>query len=864
MPDSVVQPAAPRFEKLEPRQLLSSNPLVPVGTQPEGGLTDTIVYLPGGHGITWNGNGWGYQRPNLLGMVEDLGNQDQMTFMADYLWNAGATVVPLRPIGHQPFEVVMDNDDPGVTFSGNWSDSSSSIFFGDAGDLPYRFASTSAAETAVATYRPDLPSAGEYPVYVWTRSGSDRAGDHLYRVNHSGGSTEVTVNHRRVGNGLVYLGTYHFDRGTAGSVEISNRSSEAGRVVIADMVRFGNGMGDLDFGGGVSGEPRENEAGLYWLQWHTERSQGVSSSTHGTSTVSAPNRYATYMNRSADGSLSDRVFVSFHSNAGGGGARGVLALLNGNNRASAATPNQFLLANTLGREVNDDLVAQNGDFEHNWFNRSVVTLDRSDIEFGEINNEIINNEFDATIVETGFHDNTQDAQMLRDPKVRDALARATYQGLVNYFNAVDGTVTSLTKLPPPVENLRAEPLPADGFVRVSWDPPAPNGHDGDAPIGYRVYTSTDGRGFDGGTFVTGASATQVVLNGLDPNEGVYYFKVAAVNEGGESLAHDVVAATPYEADQRVLIIDGFDRNDRTLNPLQAVGSSTTERVRPALSNSQDYAVTHAEAIEAWAPRGLAVATAMNEAAIAGDVDLSDYDAVVWILGEESTADDTFDATEQALVTAYLNAGGKLFVSGAEIGWDLDNLNNGRTFYNQTLRADYAADDANTYDAAGVNGSIFEGISLTFDDGTYVYDATFPDVINPANGSTLAMNYGASGTGGGAAVQFNEQLVMLGFPFETILGERDRYDVMGAALDYFGLDAGLTRLDRIVDAGDPGYADTGSWANQSGGYNGSTQRVLTGANPTDAATWDQLIPLAGQYELLIHHGATANPASSVPY
>ncbi|MEM1098044.1 MAG: hypothetical protein AAGH92_04580, partial [Planctomycetota bacterium] len=358
--------------------------------------------------------------------------------------------------------------------------------------------------------------------------------------------------------------------------------------------------------------------------------------------------------------------------------------------------------------------------------------------------------------------------------------------------------------------------------------------------------------------------TQVVLNGLDPNEGVYYFKVAAVNEGGESLAHDVVAATPYEADQRVLIIDGFDRNDRTMNPLQAVGSSTTERVRPALSNSQDYAVAHAEAIEAWAPRGLAVATAMNEAAIAGDVDLSDYDAVVWILGEESTADDTFDATEQALVTAYLNAGGKLFVSGAEIGWDLDNLNNGRTFYNQTLRADYAADDANTYDAAGVNGSIFEGISLTFDDGTYVYDATFPDVINPANGSTLAMNYGASGTGGGAAVQFNEQLVMLGFPFETILGERDRYDVMGAALDYFGLDAGLTRLDRIVDAGDPGYADTGSWANQSGGYNGSTQRVLTGANPTDAATWDQLIPLAGQYELLIHHGATANPASSVPY
>ncbi len=866
-------PRGPQFQPLEPRQLLSSVPLVPVGEQPDGGLSGKVVYLHGGHGYTADNLGsgsWGTQRPNLNGMVEDLGNQDQMTFLADYLFNAGATVVPLRPVGHQPFEVVLDNDDAGVTFTGGWSNSSANLYFGSPGDVPYRFASTSATETAVATYRPNLPSEGYYPVYAWTRSGSDRASDHLYRVNHSGGSTEVTVNHRMVGNGLVYLGTYHFDRGTEGSVQISNRSSEAGRVVIADMIRFGNGVGDIDRGGGVSGQLREDEAGLYWVQWHVERSQGIPTSEYRTSsadssaTVSLAPRYAEYMNREAEGSLSDRVFVSFHSNAGGGSARGVLALLNGNNRASAATPNQFLLANTLGREVNDDLVAQNGQFEHNWFNRSVVTLDRTDIEFGEINNEVIGGEFDATIVETGFHDNVQDAQLLRDPKVRDALARSTYQGLVNYFRAVDGNTTPATKLPPPVENLRATPVGVDGQVIVAWTPPSANAYAGDAPTGYRVYASTNGRGFDGGTFVAGGATTGAVLTGLDPAQGVYFFKVAAVNAGGESLTNSVVAATAYQADQRVLIVDGFDRLDRTLNPTQAFGSSTTERVRPALSNNGSYAVEHALAIEAWAPRGIAVTTVQNEAIADFTIDLNAFDAVVWILGEESSADDTFNTAEQGLVSTYLANGGKLFVSGAEIGWDLDQLNNGRTFYNQTLRADFVADDANTYQAVGTAGSIFAGISLSFDDGTFVYDANFPDVITPSNGSTLALTYGSSAGGGGAAVQFNQQLVMLGFPFETILSERDRFDIMGATLGYFGLDGGLTRFDRLTDFGDPRYGDTGTWTSLSGGYNAGTQRVITSPAPSAAATWDTLIPLAGTYELLIHHGAVTDAATSVPY
>src|SRR5689334_22907053 len=218
--------------------------LAPVGAQPHGGLSGKIVYTHGGHGITaenLKGGAWSFQRGPSNDMIEDLGNVDQMTFLVDYLFRAGATVVPLRPVGHQPHEVVLDNAGDGVMFEGEWSNPTDApVYFGKAGSVPYRQAATSKTETAHARYTPNIPEAGFYPVYAWTSSGGDRATDQLYRIQHPGGDTEVTVNHRRVGNGLVYLGTYYFDHGDSGWVDISNRSNSPDSIVVADMIRFGN------------------------------------------------------------------------------------------------------------------------------------------------------------------------------------------------------------------------------------------------------------------------------------------------------------------------------------------------------------------------------------------------------------------------------------------------------------------------------------------------------------------------------------------------------------------------------------------------------------------------------------------------
>ena len=787
------------IEPLESRTLLAAAGLVDVGAQPDGGLSGKITYIHGGHGYTTymgpTPDRWAFQRPALLGMVEDLGNQEQMTALADYLFRAGATVVPMRPVGHQPSEVVLDNAAAGVTFSGAWSNSSSSVYFGSAGDVPYRFATTALTETAYARYRPTVTTAGFYPVYAWTLAGSDRAADQLYRVNHSGGITEVTVNHRRVGGGLVYLGTYHFEAGTSGYVDVSNRSSVAGNVAIADMIRFGNGMGDIDRGQGISGKTREDEPALYWIKWHVDRSQGIADSEYYSDTlvndedrtVAASPRYSEFMNRQQDGVLSDRLLVSFHSNAGGG--RGVTALHNTSH--GGTTPNQVFLAQTLATEVNNDLVAQNGQFEHNWFNRgSNILYEHPDFNYGELNNSWINGEFDATIVEVAFHDSQLDAELMRDADVRDALARATYQGMVKYFCGVDGNATPLSMLPGKVAQVRARTVGA-GSVELTWTPPAANAYNGDAATGYRIYGSTNGYGFDGGTFVAGGGAASFTMNDLDPSK-VYFFKVVAMNAGGEGAGSEVVAANPVASTAKVLIVNGFDRQDRSQNPTQAVSSVTIERVRPRYSNSYDYAAQMATALHAQAPE-LAVDTTSNEFVASGAVNLADYSAVFWILGEESTAGDTFNATEQTMVTAYLAAGGKLFLSGSEIGFDLDNQAGGAAFYNNQLRADFVADDANSYSAAGAAGSIFAGLNLTFDNGAQFYDVNSPDRINPLGGATAALTYS---TGGAAGIQYADpgngsKVVMLAFPFETITTAANRGLVMDRVIDFFALNEAST-------------------------------------------------------------------------
>jgi hypothetical protein len=269
-------------------------------------------------------------RPYLNTMIEDLGNQDQIQPFADNALHAGATVVSMRPVGHQVNEVLVDNSDTFTpagggyqVISGSWTGSAVTPYwtngvsgFDSAGNVEianhYAFATTALTETAVSRFTPNIPSAGFYPVYTWYNNGTNRPRDATFRVNYAGGSIEVKVAQDLTGKGWVYLGTYYFAAGvnpTSGSVEVSNTSATEGKAVIADGMRFGNGMGDWIPAGqsAPSGKVREDEAALYWCYDSRGWQQGgarISTSVvyNGSSTddetknFSACDKYAKYMN----------------------------------------------------------------------------------------------------------------------------------------------------------------------------------------------------------------------------------------------------------------------------------------------------------------------------------------------------------------------------------------------------------------------------------------------------------------------------------------------------------------------------------------------------------------------------------------
>jgi hypothetical protein len=812
-----------------------------IGQQPVGALTGKIVYTSAGHGWQWNStlNRFATDRGDNNEIVEDFGNQDQMTYYVDYLLRAGATVVPMRPVGRQLNEVVLDNDSVGVTYTGTWSNNTAGPIWydedygaGGADPVKYRFANVnSGSETAIATYTPSIPQSGFYPVYSWVAHGGNRTSQ-LYKINHTGGQTQMRVDHRLVGNGWVYLGTYHFNSGSSaadGSVQISNHSTAGGSVVIADAIRFGNGMGDLPWGSGgigsgsVSGYPREDENSLMWLWRGVGLSTSFSSpsSIIGTSNVSAPAKMAEYMNANTN-PFGTSVYIGFHSNAGGG--RGAVGLMT--NSTTQRTPNQEALATYTGRQINQDMQALNGVFEHNWSTRTTHTY--AGINFGEITrSNFVNSssvvEMDGTIIETAFHDDVLDAQLMRDPKVRDQLARSTYEATLEYFNN-HGGVSNTTTVPSAPRNVRVASN-SSGAVTINWNA-GPTGVYGHSATGYRIYTSTDGYGFDGGTVVSGGGTTSATISGLDPNVP-HYFKVAAMNLGGESLSSEVLAARPSGGAKQVLIVNGFDRFDRTQNfryPYAFTGDGLTDRVWDRYNNSFDYSVQVASAIQAAEP-GTRVAGTSNEAVISGAVKLTDYESVIWILGNESTANRTFDSTEQLKVEQFIAAGGHLFVTGSEIAWDLDQQNNGRSFYRNTLKGTYVADSANTFNVTAAAGSIFAGLSsFSFSSGSafssltsQTFRVSSPDVITPQAGAQLALNY-SGGTGGGAAIQHvgtggRGNVVMFGFPFETITNSNTRRDIMGRVLDFFvpapsatpgtptlhaSTDSGISSSDRLTN------------------------------------------------------------------
>jgi hypothetical protein len=256
-----------------------------------------------------------------------------------------------------------------------------------------------------------------------------------------------------------------------------------------------------------------------------------------------------------------------------------------------------------------------------------------------------------------------------------------------------------------------------------------------------------------------------------------------------------------------------------------------DRVISYFNNSQNYVNQAAAAITNYSAT-LGYDTCTDAAIANGDISLSNYKAVIWMSGRQSNVDGTFNATVQPLVTSYMNAGGKMFVSGSDIGWDLVASGHGSSFFTNTLHASFpqvsgsysSSDNAGTHAATGNTGAIFAGISLGFSDGTgSVYNVSSPDVVGVGSGATSDMTY-SGGTPSSAAIQYtsgNTQLVYMGFPFETITTSANQNSVMSAVMNYFNMSTATPSLTPpapdLTAAKDSGTSSTDNLTN----FNNST-------------------------------------------
>ncbi|OFX18924.1 MAG: hypothetical protein A2033_12320 [Bacteroidetes bacterium GWA2_31_9] len=291
---------------------------------------------------------------------------------------------------------------------------------------------------------------------------------------------------------------------------------------------------------------------------------------------------------------------------------------------------------------------------------------------------------------------------------------------------------------------------------------------------YKTLVSTDGISF---ATIVNLNPSNTVLTALTSNT-IYYIKLIAQSSSASSDTTEVLVGVPSSVSHKVLIVNGFDR--------------------VSAGNTYDFVRQHGEA---FFYNSYSFSSATNEAVINGLVNLTDFEITDYILGEESTVNETFSTSEQSIVKTYLENGGKLFVSGAEIAWDLDfkGTTTDKDFINNYLKAQYTYDAPNNqsatyYSASSNSDGIFAQLAdFNFDNGTHgTYNVDYPDVITNINGSSpclfftgFASQYaGISYSGMFPSGTTSGKLVYFGFPFETIYPEQSRFDLMEKIIYFF--------------------------------------------------------------------------------
>jgi hypothetical protein len=323
--------------------------------------------------------------------------------------------------------------------------------------------------------------------------------------------------------------------------------------------------------------------------------------------------------------------------------------------------------------------------------------------------------------------------------------------------------------------------PGTREIEIAWYPSL----EGDI-AGYRLYMSDDGMSWgqpllDESVLTASVHAYQFAFT--DTNQTVYFRTIAVdTNTYVTGLGNEEpLLSEPsdaygvgFQGSHKILIVDNFDRQASWGLPYHP------------------FVPSHGEAINI---RGNGFDSCTETAVQNGDIQLTDYDVVIYFCGDDSRSDESIAAADQFRLLQYLETGGKLFISGSEIGYDFDattpdELNR----YEYLFRARYLGDLSGSNRVLGSTGTIFDGLDFVYgtQTGPNLYIEDYPDYIQPQFGSEVALFYdnlliaGIMYTGTYGNSSQTAQLVYLGFTYETIVSPYQRSVLMGRILSYFGL------------------------------------------------------------------------------
>lgn len=818
--------------------------------------------LAGRHLALWQSHGriysadkgmWQWQRPSLFCTTEDLFTQSIVVpFLMPMLQNAGAVVYTPRERDWQRECVVVDND----TVTGaslyvqeaqkrrEWHVVDSGFkpragYYVD-GENPFTHGTAMAVETsqggrrtaAVARWQPEIPLDGYYAVYVSYKTLENSVPDARYSVLHSGGVTDFKVNQRMGGGTWVYLGTFRFRAGAGESqaVVLSNESDYEG-VVTADAVRFGGGMGLVARGDSLpvtSGLPRYLEGARYSLLYSgfpyevyspsegkVDYNDDINCRSHAVNHLSGGSVY----NPDTTGlSVPIELSFGFHSDAGISpeddvvGSLGIVTTdYRGDTIAAGLSryASRDIVSNLL-LDVRRDLSARYG---RNWPVRGI--LDKS---YSESRLPVV----PSLIFESLSHQNYMDMVYGHNPDFKFTLARAVYKSLLKQVSYMHG------------RECVVQPLPVHGFsvthdsgqekLLLRWKATEDKLEPTATPHSYVVYTKINDGDFDNGRVVSGCSYEMPFIENVQ-----YSFKVAALNDGGESFPSETLTAyVASEAKGCVLIVNGFHRlsGPREVCTASKAGfdldgdpgvpyMNTAEYGGRQLDyersnigfedglglsgndfegmliagNNFNYPYIHGRAMAA---NGISFVSCSSEAVMDGSVQLQGFDVVDYIAGVEKQGENgsllgydrpykTFPIEIQNRLAAYLSAGGRLFVSGAHIASDMSKNDEDKNFIRSLLKFNYGGSMADVSENIVFGSNLSLPVYRTVNEECYAVPR--PDILVPEKDAFVAFVFNKSKKSAGVAYAGKYRVLSTSFPFEAVADDTLRAYLMGAVLRF---------------------------------------------------------------------------------